>query len=363
MNKIFRFIIALRNRIVIFIRYQAEIKNIDKKTKLWESVVLDESQTHEIKSIWGRYLSGKDVTKWHRLYQSYTGLYQKDYFPENLYSTKLEPILSPDKYSLVLAHKYLTTCLFPGDDSYRNPNVFVANTSNVFTNSWHEVISSEQALSCLKDIGNAVIKPTIDSSSGEGIRMINIKNGVDIKSNETIESILAQYKTDYIVQERITQSVLLTALYPNAINTFRVVTYICDGVVHVAPVALRVGRGNAEVDNIHAGGISIGVNDNCCLREIAFSEMGDRFDTHPNTGISFKGYKIQPLEQVIACAKRLHGRIPMIKMISWDWTLDENNIPVLIETNLTGQAVWLPQMVNGQPMFGENTQCFRNLIK
>ena len=54
--------------------------------------------------------------------------------------------------------------------------------------------------------------------------MINIKNGVDIKSNETIESILAQYKTDYIVQERITQSVLLTALYPNAINTFRVVT-------------------------------------------------------------------------------------------------------------------------------------------
>ena len=53
----------------------------------------------------------------------------------------------------------------------------------------------------------------------------------------------------------------------------------------------------------------------------------------------------------------------MIKMISWDWTLDENNIPVLIETNLTGQAVWLPQMVNGQPMFGENTQCFRNLIK
>ena len=311
----------------------------------------------------GGYLSTNDITKWHRLYQSYTGIFQKDYFPEILYSTRLEPILCPDKYSLVLSHKYLTTCLFPGDKDYRIPKTFASYTANVYTNEKHIVLSKYQIQKLCQNIGHAVIKPTIDSSSGEGVRMLTIKEGVDIRTGETLECILGKYKTDYIIQERIIQSELLNNLYSNAINTFRIITYICNEKVHVAPISLRIGRGDAEVDNIHAGGISIGIDDNFCLRKSAFSEMGEQFDRHPTTGIVFEGYKIQPLKEIICCAQRLHGYIPMIKMISWDWTLDENNIPVLIETNLTGQAVWLPQLTNGLPMFGENTNYFLKLIK
>lgn len=77
----------------------------------------------------------------------------------------------------------------------------------------------------------------------------------------------------------------------------------------------------------------------------------------------FEGYAISEIGNIVECAKKLHGNIPMIKMISWDWSIDKNGIPVLIELNLSGQSVWFPQMFNGCPFFGENTPYFANLIR
>ena len=39
---------------------------------------------------------GKKIKKdWHKLYQSYTGVYRHNYFPEILFSMKLEPLTNP----------------------------------------------------------------------------------------------------------------------------------------------------------------------------------------------------------------------------------------------------------------------------
>ena len=245
----------------------------------------------------------------------------------------------------------------------KSPSTFVANIAGVFTNGEREIIKQSEASSILSDVGRCVMKPTIDTSSGQNVMMLDMKDGKDVKTGLTAEELFRKYKQNYIVQERIEQSDVLNRLYPKALNTFRVVTYICEGKVYCAPVALRIGRGGAEVDNIHAGGITIGIDSNCCLRKYAFTEMGDRFEKHPDTGVTFEGYEIKKLRDIKELATRLHGRIPMIKMISWDWTIDSNETPVLIETNLSGQSVWFPQMVNGEPFFGDNTPYFANLIR
>lgn len=233
----------------------------------------------------------------------------------------------------------------------------------MFTNGQREIITETEAASIISDIGKCVIKPTIDTSSGQNVMMLNMHQGKDEKTGMTVMEILKKYKKNFIIQERIAQSEVLNTLYAKALNTFRVVTYICEGKVFCAPVALRIGRGGAEVDNIHAGGITIGIDNNCCLRKYAFTEMGERFEKHPDSGITFEGYEIKKLNDIKELAKKLHGRIPMIKMISWDWTIDNNNVPVLIETNLSGQSVWFPQMVNGEPFFCDNTPYFANLIR
>ena len=141
-------------------------------------------------------------------------------------------------------------------------------------------------------------------------------------------------------------------------------TYFCDGEIFVCPVALRMGRANADRDNIHYGGISIGVNSDGTLKETAFSEYGERFQTHPDTGIVFKDYLIPEAgEKLRETAKKLHCNVPYLGILSWDLTIDENGQITLIEVNTIGQSAWFPQMVNGEPLFGNNTGKMLSMIK
>lgn len=47
----------------------------------------------------------------------------------------------------------------------------------------------------LHDIGEVVIKPTVESGSGRGVRFVRLKNGVDVFEGETLEEVLRQYGT------------------------------------------------------------------------------------------------------------------------------------------------------------------------
>lgn len=91
------------------------------------------------------------------------------------------------------------------------------------------------------------------------------------------------------------------------------------------------------------------------LRKYAFTEFGERFEEHPYSHIKFENYDMAPLKKIVEVAYKLHGYVPMLKMISWDWSLDENDIPVLIEMNISGQSVWFPQMVMERAFWQEYT--------
>lgn len=183
--------------------------------------------------------------------------------------------------------------------------------------------------------------------------------GVDVITKEPAQDILEEYNRNYIVQECI----LLSKIYAKSLNTFRVITYICEGSVYHAPAVMPIGSGGVYVDNIHAGGLCIGITEEYKLSGYAFSEMGDRFEKHPDTGVIFDGYEIAPLRNVVETAGRLHRLIPQIKMILWDWSIDQNEVPIMIEINISGQSVWFPQMLNGESIFGEHTEYFANLIR
>lgn len=80
----------------------------------------------------------------------------------------------------------------------------------------------------LHDIGEVVIKPTVESGSGRGVRFVRLKNGVDVFEGETLEEVLRQYgKMDIAIQECVKPAESLKSIYPYAINTFRIMTYIC----------------------------------------------------------------------------------------------------------------------------------------
>lgn len=196
----------------------------------------------------------------------------------------------------------------------------------------------------------AIIKPVQDTSSGVGVEKIK---GIEAIKNNLQEK--AAKKGTYIVQECITQNEQLAMLYSEAVNTFRVITYLWDGEVFHVPLALRIGQGGSYLDNAHAGGMFIGVNDLGELNDEAFTEFGKRYKEHPDTHTVFKGYKLNFVPELIKTAKKLHLNAPQLGIISWDLTVDQNGVFVLIEANTRGQSIWFPQMVNGMGAFGKNT--------
>lgn len=343
--------------------YKGEINNIKKKKEIYEKIVFNFEQEKEIQEFFLKNYGKKISTKWHRLYQSYTGQYDKKYFPEIIFTTELQPLLRDKNIAKQLADKSMVELLYSNIDGLYIPKTIVLNCSGIWYDSNRNIITKEQAINILNNCGKNIIKKIVDTSSGRGVLIVNINEGYDTKNNISIEQLLNEFKENFIVQECLENSSEISKIYPKSLNTFRVMTYIVEGKMYHVPIAMRMGQGNKEVDNIHAGGLFIGVGDDGKLKEKAFTEYQNIYEKHPDTNVKFKDYKISGIDKMIEIAYKCHGRTPHIKLISWDFTIDKNNRITLIEVNLNSQSIWFPQMANGQSAFGDNTEYMLNLLR
>lgn len=336
-----------------------EYKNIFSKRDLVRRVKLTEQQKKQIDEFYVKNYGRKVPYWWHRLYQSYTGRFDHQYIPEIIYATQIEPKTNSRMETLPYEDKNMLTVIFEGIDDVHIPKTYVFCCRGKFYNGKREPITRRDAINILCEKGheeyNAVIKMAVDSSSGRGVRMLHIINGVDVKNNEPLEEVFKKMGSDFVVQEQIIQHKDISRLHPDSINTLRVVTYCLDDEICVAPITMRIGRGRNCVDNAHAGGIFVGVDNEGNLLKEAFTERQMRFTEHPDTHVKFEGYHIPAVPEIRKTAKKLHQQIPMLRFVSWDFAVDQDGSIVLIEVNLHSQAVWLSQMAHGKAFFGNRT--------
>jgi len=59
--------------------------------------------------------------------------------------------------------------------------------------------------------------------------------------------------------------------------------------------------------------------------------------------------------KVLEAAFQMHETLPELGCVNWDFTLDENGTPILIEANISDGSIWLSQMSNGVGAFGQDT--------
>ena len=331
-----------------------EYKNIKRKKKLIDSVTLTKEQEKEIREYFKEFYGKSISTKWHRLYQSYLGTYRHNYFPEILYTSKLEPLTNPYRTAELFGDKNLLDSFFGDIEGVHIPHTYVSCVNGVIRCD-NTILNLDAAAKKITNIGNCVIKKTVETSSGRDVMLCNIVDGYDTKTKLPISEILRSFGSNYVVQEKIEQSDVLKQFNASSLNTFRVITYILDDEIKVCPISFRMGRGNADRDNIHYGGIVVGVNQSGELKEYAFSEYGEKLSKHPDSQVEFSKAVIPQVPKIIETAKILHQHMPYLGILSWDLSLDSNNVPVLIEMNSIGQSVWFCQMINGEPLFGEDT--------
>ena len=330
-----------------------EMKKINdpRRQNLIETVHLTKAEENKIDTLFVSTYGKKIKYDWHRLYQSFTGKFDENYFPEYLFSSVLEPKLNPMDYRYVLDDKLLLPLFCVGVEHVRTPRTYYSVCDGICFDEEKNIVDLKSDNFNGGGVTEAIIKPVQDTSSGVGVE--KIKGAESIKNNLQEK---AKKKGTYIVQECIAQNERLAVLYAGAVNTFRVITYLWNGGVFHVPLALRIGQGGSYLDNAHAGGMFIGVNDSGELNDEAFTEFGKRYKEHPDTHAVFKGYKLSFVPELIKTAKKLHLNAPQLGIISWDLTVDQNGEFVLIEANTRGQSVWFPQMANGTGAFGRNTE-------
>jgi hypothetical protein len=140
-------------------------------------------------------------------------------------------------------------------------------------------------------------------------------------------------------------------LNPSSVNTIRLLTYRKGMEVLLLYAVVRIGKKGMAIDNESQGGISAKINNDGTLAKYAYGAPGDEKIERTDNGVVLDGYKIPSFPKVVETAKKCHYRLPFFNIIGWDFCVDDQGEPVMIEWNSNPD---LSQTANG-PAFGEFT--------
>lgn len=350
------------NRIQIMRMRNNEVKKFKdpRRIEIYSKVRLSSNQTKAIDNLYIKCYGKKIPYIWHQYYTAYTGNFDVNYLPELLFIPEFETFMNAkNEYVRAFSDKNMLPILAQSAGVLM-PRTFFSCVCGIIQDEHRNIISTDELSSFS---GEAFIKPTVDSCSGLGCQVLNLVKGVDQLSGASLLDILQRKGRDWVIQERIKCHSSIATLYPSSVNTFRIMTYIWKNEILSAPAIMRIGQGGANVDNAHAGGMFIAVDKNGSLHKNAFTEFKTEYCLHPDTKITFDGYRIELFPEVLNAAKRCHALIPQIGCINWDFTINEAGQPVLIEANLRGGSIWLFQMAHGKGVFGSKTPEILNWLK
>ena len=121
-----------------------EIKKIrnPKRKKLIASVELSNEEKKKIDEFYKKYYGKKIKYDWHRLYQSFTSNFDEKYFPDLLFSTKLEPLMNDNDYRRVLGDKRLVDIFIRNIDNLKTPKILGYYYKNIYCDSKNNIISN-----------------------------------------------------------------------------------------------------------------------------------------------------------------------------------------------------------------------------
>jgi hypothetical protein len=210
----------------------------------------------------------------------------------------------------------------------------------------NQQVSLEKAIEACSQFDAIVIKPSIGTAGGKGVKKILLEQEYSLQ----LQKLFGEYKTNFIVQEILQQHPILAELNASSLNTIRVVTYMRpEEVVHLSSV-LRIGRLGSFTDNTTSGGMASGIDKSGKLKDFAINSYGERYSIADN-GMVLKGFQIPFYELILETVKNQHINLPHFRIVSWDIAVNKKGEIVIVEFNAMGQDINFHQILNG-PLLG-----------
>lgn len=287
---------------------------------------------------------------WYDLYCYKDNAYDPRYIPEDLYWRRIYPTLNKTEFRQAYTDKCFYQHLF---HDLKQPRTIIRSSNHCLYNANGDLISSMQAKTLLNAESRFIVKPSIHSGEGTDILFFD----QDKKNSLSLDQLMKHYRTDYIVQELVTQHPCLDSIHASSLNTIRIISFLFRGEVHISSAILRMGTHGSQLDNISAGGIACPILIDGSLSERAISRNSQWITRHPG-GAVFQDIEVPSYERVIELVNTAHKRIPHFRLIGWDFAIDQQGEPVLIEYN---GAPGMNQLSCG-PLFGDQTEAVLNYI-
>jgi hypothetical protein len=180
---------------------------------------------------------------------------------------------------------------------------------------------------------------------GRGIIRGQVANGRVTFSERTmsIDNFAAElltHKQYYIITEAVEQHAEMAALFPETVNTVRVITMRDpdDGTGFVAAACQRVGSMTSGlVDNFSQYGMSFDIDlETGTIREGRFRD-GSKVTNHPDTGTPITGRRIPFWHDILDDCLRAFARCPKIQYVGWDVIVSPQG-PVVLEGNSNAEV-------------------------
>ena len=326
--------------------------------------ISDEEYNDDVLPYWKKY--GRKPQKfWFELYGAREERIEPGFIPADIYFTELIPYINNLDMMTAATDKCYYDRRFP---CVRHPETICRRIGGLYYDADMHLISEKSALRlCLSHEGELVIKPSIYSCNSLNIHVID----PSVCDEKEILGIFDAIGANLIAQDKIHQHPELSQLNPDTVNTIRVNSLLTENGVYIPSSSIRVGAPGENRVFVGSGGFIAEILGDNTLSEKALIDSVEWKDSGRGRekqmlhtvkwmadcagGRYSAGFTIPAMDKIRRQVEMIHPVMAHFKWIGWDWTVDDEEEPVLIEFN-GSPGILSSQMSSCRPVFGEMTE-------
>jgi hypothetical protein len=278
----------------------------------------------------------------------------REYIPPRVYFGVIEPTLNNRLMMSTLKDKNYYELYF---DGVQYPKVLFRRVNNFYYDASYRLISSQDLLRITESAAKLIVKPSLDSGSGQSIRLFHMEDGV-LRSDNTIfdDRFLKSYNHDFVAQEVVTQHSFYKQFNETSNNTIRVLVYrsVSDDSINILHTMLRIGKKGSFMDHENLGGITVAIDNQGRLKDTGYDAVGRAYPGVGGIEFSKSGYAVG-IEHAWDSAYRIAARSYYGRLLALDFTINEAGTALLLDVNCWRNGTTQYQISNGT-LFGSFTK-------